>query len=192
MADAASVHIHTSGRLTLIQTERLLLRPFTAEDVDRLHALFDVHPDVWRYDGRFPRSFEQRRDLLQWRMLDFEREGWGAMGVVIRASGELIGQAGLQYWLCPQSDGTALPEVELFYKLGRDYWGQGYATEAGRALLTYAFEHLHLRRVVSTALRANEHSVALMRRLGMTISDDPSQPSEVLGTLQRPRPPAEE
>ncbi|HEX6796641.1 MAG TPA: GNAT family N-acetyltransferase [Ktedonobacterales bacterium] len=187
MAGGESVRIHTPRHLTLIQTERLLLRPFTEADAERLHALFDTHPDVWRYDGRFPRGLEQRRALLRWRMLDFEREGWGAMGVVIRASGELIGQAGLQYWLCPQADGTALPEVELFYKLGRDYWGQGYATEAGRVLLAYAFDHLRLRRVVSTAARANEHSVALMRRLGMRISDDPSQPDEVLGTLERPR-----
>lgn len=187
MASGEPIRIHTPRRLTLIQTERLVLRPFTEADAERLHALFDAHPDVWRYDGRFPRSLEQRRELLRWRMLDFEREGWGAMGVVLRASGELIGQTGLQYWLCPRPDGTALPEVELFYKLGRDYWGQGYATEASRALLTYAIDHLHLRRVVSTASRANEHSVALMRRLGMAITDDPSQPDNVLGTLEGPQ-----
>ena len=192
MAVAESVRIHTSGRLTLIQTERLLLRPFTADDAERLHALFDTHPEVWRFDGRFPRSMEQRRELLRWRMHDYEHEGWGAMGVVIRASGELIGHAGLQYWLCPQPDGTALPEVELFYKLGRDYWGQGYATEAGRALLTYAFEHLHLRRIVSTAQRANVQSVALMRRLGMSIADDPANSENVLGALERPQTAASE
>ncbi len=186
MAGGESVRIHTSGRLTLIQTERLLLRPFTADDAELLHALFDTHPDVWRYDGRFPRSPEQRRKLLKWRIYDYEHEGWGAMGVVLRGSGELIGQAGLQYWLCAQPDGTALPEVELFYKLDRDYWGQGYATEAGRALLIYAFDHLHLRRVVSTAQRANVHSVALMRRLGMTIADDPANLENVLGTLEHP------
>ena len=192
MGRSDSIRIHIPQRLTLIQTERLLLRPFTEADAERLHALFDTHPDVWRFDGRFPRSLEQRRELLRWRMHDFEHESWGAMGVVIRKSGELIGQAGLQYWLCPQSDGSAMPEVELFYKLGRDYWGQGYATEAGRALLAYAFDHLHLRRIVSTAQRANAHSVALMRRLGMTIADDPSQPDEVLGTLERQHVPASE
>ncbi len=186
MTGGETIRIHTSGRLTLIQTERLLLRPFTEDDAERLHALFDIHPDVWRFDGRFPRSLEQRRELLRWRMHDYEHEGWGAIGVVAGAGGELIGQAGLQYWLCLQVDGTAVPEVELFYKLGRDYWGQGYATEAGRALLTYAFDHLHLSRVVSTAQRENARSVALMRRLGMTIADDPANLENVLGTLEHP------
>ncbi|MFI5273633.1 MAG: GNAT family N-acetyltransferase [Ktedonobacterales bacterium] len=179
-----STRIFAGSRLTLISTERLLLRPFTPADLARTHELFDTHPDVWRFDGRYPRSLEQRRDLLQWRIFDFEHEGFGAMAIVLRATGEVIGQSGLQYWLCEREDG-AQPEVELFYKLGHEFWGSGYATEAGRALIEYAFTRLKLRRIVSTAIGENAHSIALMRRLGMTVHEDAVNPEMVLGTLER-------
>lgn len=74
----------------------------------------------------------------------------------------------------------------MFYKLGRDYWGKGYATEAAQAVVRYAFEELRLSRIVSHANRDNHHSVALMRRVGMMIEDDPLYPSEVMGTLDHP------
>ncbi|WIG58005.1 MAG: hypothetical protein OJF49_000750 [Ktedonobacterales bacterium] len=172
-----------SESLRLIQTERLLLRPFTLDDLERTHALFDRHPDVWRFDGRYPRSLEQRRRLLLWRIAELEYGGIGALAVALRETGELIGQVGLQFWLCERTDG-AMPEVELFYKFGRDYWGQGYATEAARALIFYAFTDLKLKRIVSTAARDNAHSVNLLRRVGMTISDDPTHPGDILGTLE--------
>ncbi len=82
----------------------------------------------------------------------------------------------------------AAPEDELFYKLGREYWGQGYAGEACRALIEYAFGGLRLRRIVTVTHKDNSKSMALLRRLGMNIVAAPrAWRDDVLGVLENHR-----
>jgi hypothetical protein len=107
---------------------------------------------------------------------------FGALAVTLREGGTLIGYCGLQLYLC-ERPGRSTPEVELFYKLGRPYWGRGYATEACREVLRYAFEELRLPRIVTCTHRENVRSVALLRRLGMRIEPDPTDAEGVLATL---------
>ena len=76
------------------------------------------------------------------------------------------------------------PEVELFYKLGRDYWGRGYATEACREMIRHAFEELRLIRIVTCTHRENTRSIALLRRLGMRVEPDATDADGVLATLE--------
>jgi [ribosomal protein S5]-alanine N-acetyltransferase len=76
-------------------------------------------------------------------------------------------------------------EVELSYALGRPYWGNGYATEAGRALVTYAFETLGLARIAYGVDGANPRSVGVMRRLGFRLERNlhPDGAGAVVGVL---------
>jgi RimJ/RimL family protein N-acetyltransferase len=78
------------------------------------------------------------------------------------------------------------PEVELFYKLGRPFWGKGYAFEAAREVLRYAFEELRLTRIVTCTHAANLRSIALLHRLGMRVEPDATDPQGVLATLANP------
>jgi ribosomal-protein-alanine N-acetyltransferase len=90
----------------------------------------------------------------------FEELGFAMAAVVERASGRVIGDCGLQ----PLEGG---PDVELGYRLGSAYRGRGYATEAGRAWLTYGLETLGLERIVAVAWPENVGSWRVMEKCGM-------------------------
>ena len=82
----------------------------------------------------------------------------------------------------------ATPEVELYYKLGREYWGQGYAAEACRAMIRFAFDEMRLARIVTITATENTASIKLLEALGMQIAPAPSSwAGSLTGTLQNDR-----
>ncbi len=168
-----------------LETERLLIRPFQADDLDAAYAVFEGHPDVWRYDPGRQRTYEERAREIQYRIAQYAREGFGCMAVTRKADGSLLGYCGLQTWL-RETRPLATLETELFYKLGRAYWGRGYATEACRAMIAHAFTDLCLPRLVTVTAAANAASIALLRRLGMRIVPSPTDSDEVNGILDNP------
>ena len=148
-----------------IETERLLLRPLDpATDVDALLA-YQSRPDVCRYIPYEPRT----REVLVDRLSDPARnrstlEEAGqvmSLAVVERATGTLVGDV-ILFWHSAEHRGG-----EIGYVLNPEYSGRGYATEAGRALLTLAFDGLDLHRVVGRIDARNAASAAVLRRLGM-------------------------
>jgi len=168
-----------------IETERLILRPHVMEDLEPLYHL-TAHPDVYRFDPGYRRSYEQTRDILIFRIGEYRRHGMGRMAVVERATGELVGYAGLQLCLY-EMPGMNVPAVEFFYGLRRDRWGCGYITEAGHVLIDHGFRVLRLPRIISTADKRNTPSINVMRRVGMTISDHALDPDTwVCGVIENP------
>jgi RimJ/RimL family protein N-acetyltransferase len=141
----------------MIETERLILRRFTPDDVEELLAL-RTDPEVRRYLG------DQSRERVEQRLLyyisHYEPHGFGVWGVVSKATGALIGWCGLLFL-----DGT--DEVEVGYGVAREYWGQGLMTEAARASLRYGFERAGLKRIVAIAIPENTASRRVMEKLGM-------------------------
>lgn len=169
--------------MPVLQTERLIIRPFTMNDLNEAFAVLEGHPDVWRFDPGRQRTLEERRDALQYRIWEYENKGIGCMAVTLKESGKLIGYAGLQLYLFEQEDRTT-PEVELFYKLGRYFWGKGYAFEACYEMVRYAFLQLKLPRIVTWTHRENERSIALLRKLDMRIEAAPGYPDDVIAILE--------
>lgn len=153
-------------------TERLILRPYSEADIEAAYQLFEGHPDVYRFDPGFPRTREQRAASIRRHIADNQDDGEGTLAVTLKASGELIGQAGLQLYILPTPP-FATPEVELYYKLGRAYWGHGYAEEACRALIDFAFNTMHLLRLITITQPDNDHSMRLLRRLGFALAPGP-------------------
>ena len=166
-----------------LTTDRLRIRPFTADDFDGAHRALDI-------DQEEPgMSREERQAAIAYRITQLDWDGGiGCYAIETRDSRDLIGYVGLQFHLLPGD--PASPEVELFYKLGRSWWGRGYATEAGRAMLALAFDVLMLRRTVSVTERGNHRSIALLRRLGATISDHPARSDLVIGVIEASHRPA--
>jgi RimJ/RimL family protein N-acetyltransferase len=118
-----------------------------------------------------------------WRDVDLDRRGWGWWAVEVRAPGEFIGFCGLD----PVEDDMPFTGVEAGWRLTRTAWGQGYATEAARAVLDFGFRRLDLDEIVAVTVATNLRSQAVMRRIGMTHDpaddfDDPSMPE---GPLRR-------
>lgn len=145
-----------------IETARLILREHDASDYDDLRAL-DSDVEVQRYRGDRIITEEQTRDWLQ-RMKLFQQEQprqhfW--MVMARKADGGFIGVCSLDI------TNKELHEAERGYQLKRQYWGQGYATEAGRALLEFGFKQSSLHRIWARANTANIGSWSVMQKLGM-------------------------
>lgn len=158
------------------------MRPFTMDDLQEAHTVLDSHPEVWRYDPGYPPTLERRESLLEFRILEYTMQGFGCLALILKETQRIIGYCGLQLYLW-ENPACSTPEVELFYKLGREYWGKGYATEAARAIVDFSFNTLKLKRLVSHAKGDNARSVALMQRIGMRIENDPLHPGEINGIL---------
>src|SRR3954470_8338243 len=116
-----------------VETARLRMRLFTAEDLDALCAITSDR-EVMRYIGHgHPLAREETRVNLEKIMNGFRRRGYGRWALERRDTGALIGYCGL-------SSGNPDVGIELAYMLAREEWGKGLALEAGRASLRYGFE----------------------------------------------------
>lgn len=143
-------------------TERLWLRPWTQSDRLPFREL-NADPRVMEY---FPATLsDAESDALADRICaHHERYGFGFWAVELRASSTFIGFTGLAI---PQWDAPFAPCVEVGWRLAREHWGHGYATEAARAALTFGFDELRLNEIVAFTAAINDRSRRVMRRLGM-------------------------
>lgn len=147
---------------TAITTERLIIRRLEAADLPALLA-YRSDPELARYQSWEALTPEQGRDLIAEMALEEPgRPGGGfQFAVALRAGGGLIGDVFFKLLDHDERQG------ELGYTLARAHHGRGYATEAVRAVLGYAFETVGLHRVIAQVDCANAPSVALLERLGM-------------------------
>ncbi|MFD5813174.1 GNAT family N-acetyltransferase [Streptomyces sp. NPDC127038] len=162
---------------TYLETERLALRRFTADDADLLIEL-DSDPAVMRYlTGGEPTEPQIVRDLYLPNILaGYERWG-GDLGLF--AAHEKDGGAFIGWFILrPERDGP-LDEVELGYRLRQAAWGRGYATEGSRALLGKAFTQLGVRLVWAETMTVNHGSRNIMKKLDMTHTDTIPTPPDM-------------
>ena len=146
-----------------IETDRLVLRRFTTADLDALCDL-DGDPEVMRYlsgGTPTPRAAIEYDILPRFLSLYTRFPGFGCWAAHERATGRFLG------WLSLIPTERA-GEAELGYRLRRDAWGRGFATEGARALMQRAFGELDLRRVVATTYQDNIASRRVMEKAGMS------------------------
>jgi [ribosomal protein S5]-alanine N-acetyltransferase len=147
----------------MIETERLILRPMTAEDTDALLVIFS-DPNVMASFGVPPFERPQMEGWVN-RNLDHQNQyGYGLFSVIHKDSGVLIGDCGLEVM---EVEGQTA--AELGYDFRSDYWHQGYATEAARAVRDYAFGTLKLEQLISLIRAGNEPSRRVAERVGMKL-----------------------
>lgn len=154
------------------ETERLILRRLQEEDAAGFWQEIYSDAEVVRYyNGGKVFTLEEVREFLPRRRNSGQ---WGYWTVLLRETGELIGQLHLdpyvnEGWYRLPAEGGALcrrPEVELAFAFGKRFWGQGYAAEACRELIRYAFRELRLERLLGGADIHNLRSIRLHERLG--------------------------
>jgi RimJ/RimL family protein N-acetyltransferase len=143
----------------VIETERLLLRPLTDDDIDDAHRELYSDPEVTWSGRTFSR--EEAVEGIASKRRHFEEHGFGMLAVTDKATGELFGWGGLQYM-------EGGPEVELGYYLARKAWGKGYATELSRPFMELAFTRLGLERVVAVVRPGNEASKNVLAKVGFS------------------------
>ncbi len=145
-----------------IQTERLVLRPFERSDVSAFHGYMS-DGDAMRYTSMLPISREQAQEIID-RIVEGQQETAAlptSFAIAQQSGGHLIGNCRLGR----DRDGTG--EADIAYFLDARFWGQGYATEAVRALIAYGFQRLGLRRVFGLCVPENMASRRVMEKAGM-------------------------
>jgi ribosomal-protein-alanine N-acetyltransferase len=177
-------------RLPVLETERLRVRPLSAADAESVRAV----------------SGEPQPGWLEWTAATYgqlealRQPPYGERAICLRESGELVGMVGVVPSMGPFAQlpgfGGAIgpadrlrPEVGLYWALAPQHRGNGYATEAARAVIDHGFSELHVARIVATTERDNLASIGVMRRLGMRVEQNPlEEPSwfQMVGWLDAP------
>jgi len=141
-----------------LRTERLVLRPWRAEDIEPFAAM-SADPEVMEH---FPGLLDRAQvgAMIGRIQAHFAREGFGLWAVEVPGVAPFIGFCGL-------SRPTFMPVVEVGWRLARAHWGHGYATEGARAALAWGFANLELDEIVSFTVPANVRSQRVMERIGM-------------------------
>jgi len=145
-----------------LQTERLALRPLRIEDLDEMATLLGDQEALVLWGGALDR--DGARTWIERNLARYESDGFGRCAVVLRATGEIVGDCGPIRTTVEDA-----PEVELGWIVRRSLWGQGIATEAAAAWRDFAFEALGLDRIVSMVSEANAASRRVAEKLGMTV-----------------------
>ena len=143
-----------------LETARLRMRPFRDGDLDALTSMFS-DPIAMRYLGG-PRDRERCLNDLRKYVATWELHAAGPLAVIRKSDDRLLGRSGL--WPCKVDD---VIELEVGYFIERESWGQGYATEACRAVLAAAIDH-GIDRVVALVALDNVASIRVAEKAGFT------------------------
>jgi len=150
----------------ILETERLILRRFTTDDVDNLVGL-DGDPDVMFYinGGRVTTREDIETDYLPAFLAYYERgDAYGFWAVVEKSTGDFLG-----WFHYRPGEGRPLDEPELGYRFRKSAWGKGYASEGSIALINRGFTELDVRRVVAWTMVVNTGSRRVMEKAGMRL-----------------------
>lgn len=145
-----------------LETERLVLRRFGAEDVDALVALHG-DPTVMRYLGAPGETRETVRDVRLPRFLDLYEQGFGYWAAIERATGDFLGW----FLFRPPVHEPTPGDVELGYRLHAAAWGRGFATEGSLAIVDEGFAELGAQRVVAQTMTVNAGSRRVLEKVGL-------------------------
>ena len=144
----------------MLETERLLIRKFTLDDLDKLIELRSDE-EVIKYLGgkkmQNPQAIEKR---LNFYINCYEKFGFGVCAMIWKATNEMFGWSGLQ----PLED---TGEIELGYGMKKEFWGKGIGYECASVWLEFGFERVGLERIVAIAYPENEASRRIMEKCGM-------------------------
>jgi len=168
----------------VVETTRLLLRQFTADDAELIWQL-NLDPEVTRFTHDTVRDLDHAKEILEKTILpQYALYNHGRWAVQIKSDLQFIGWCGLKF----RSERN---EIDLGYRFMKSFWGQGYATEAAFACIKYGFEKLHLQRIVGRAEPANIGSIKVLENCGMeyigqdTVDDHPVSTYEILNPFIR-------
>lgn len=148
--------------MNILETPRLILREFRANDRDAL-ALVLGDPETMRF---YPAPLDQAavEEWIARNRRRYAKDGHGLSAMVLKSTGEVIGDCGLAVQTIDDVN-----EIEIGYHVRRDCWGQGFATEAARACGEYGFAKLPVEHLISIIRPENIPSRRVAEKNGMTI-----------------------
>ena len=150
----------------IIETERLIIRPFNMEDIGPAYVM-NLDPEVGQYtgDGGVVSKKEIERRIVEDVLGDYVKHGFGRLAVELKGENKFIGFTGLKYL-------EDMNEVDLGYRFMKEYWGIGIATESAMASVKYGFDTLGLKRIIAMALPENEASIRVLEKLNFRFEEE--------------------
>ena len=145
----------------ILETARIYLRQLTQADYEALSTLLQDEEVMYAYEHAF--TPEEVQEWLDKQLTRYREDGIGLWAIISKETGEFLGQAGLTW-----QETDLERELEVGYLLKKEYWHQGYATEAAKACKEYAFYVLGQNRVTAIIRENNQASQRVAQRLGMT------------------------
>jgi len=147
-----------------IETERLIIRPYVKEDLEDCFKLMQ-NKELFKYLDMDVMSYEEYVGLFNW-LIDSYEVGFDenfkySFNITLKDSGTHIGWCGIGASNC------GLKEKEIYYLIGREYWGKGYAKEATVALLHYGFNVIELNEIVAIHKPDNIASKKVIENMGL-------------------------
>ena len=153
--------------MIVLESKRLLFRSHEAVDLDAFCAM-EADAEVRRYVGGAPRTREAAEQRF-WERAMQPVEGRLAMwATVLKEDGRYVGRCGLYPNI--RGEQKVAGEAVLGFYLARPFWGQGFASEAGRAFVEFGFDELKLARIVTAVQVENTASVRVLEKLGFVIA----------------------
>lgn len=157
-----------------LETERLILRQWVESDLEPYSQLC-ADEEVMRWIGNgSTRTRAECAEAIERFSKDWMGRGFGLFALEVKHNGRFIGFCGLSI---PTFLPEVLPAVEIGWRLHREEWGQGLATEAAQASMAFGFEHCGLQEIVSIHQVGNAASARIMEKLGMAFERATVDPS---------------
>ena len=154
----------------MIETDRLLLRPFRESDFEDAKGIWGDRETMSFYPE--PYSDERIRKALTRQRESFEKNGYGLFALIEKSSGAFVGDCGITL-----QDIDGVQEYEIGYHIRKTHWGLGYAAEAGLAVKQYGFETLKLMKLCSYMESTHTQSRRVAEKLGMKIEKEYLNPN---------------
>ncbi len=162
----SEIENHTTFKSLLIETERLIIRPYQLEDTKDLFNTIS-EPNFYDYIPETPPTIKEVEEIIQWSMdcnnkNTLEKIYKLNLGIILKESNCFIGFCGLGPY---DLDST---KIEIYYGLNIDFRGRGLTTEAAKVLVNFGFHTLRLDEIVTTVFPQNVPSVRILEKIGMT------------------------
>lgn len=147
-----------------IETERLILRELELSDAEGMFEL-DSNPNVHLFLGNNPvKHIEESIDYIKFIQKQYKDFGTGRLAIVLKETNEFIGWSGIKY--ITEEINNHKNFYELGYRFIEKHWGKGYASEAGKAFVDYAFNEIKAEKLHAFADAGNENSRKILEKLG--------------------------
>ncbi|MEP1490460.1 MAG: GNAT family N-acetyltransferase [Algibacter sp.] len=154
-----------------IETERLLLRELRISDLEGMFEL-DSNPEVHKYLGKNPiKTIEESKIMIESVINQYKERGIGRWAVINKTTNEFMGWSGLRLNTEYNMNGFT-KYYDVGYRFIERYWGHGYATESGKAAISYAFNTMKLPELYATTHLENQASHSALLKIGLNYIED--------------------
>ena len=147
---------------TIIESERLLLRQFSLNDIEAVYQ-FNSNVELHRYTGDEIINSRQRAEQIIkdiW-LKDYTNYGYGRWALIYKPENKIIGFAGLKYL-------AEIGETDIGYRILPQYWGKGLVSEISKQIILYGFNELNLKRIIGIAMPENIASCKVLEKIGFS------------------------